>query len=97
MNTLRAAVGSIGPYGTRRRATSSRPCSVTRSNAMTRPERASQYGSECDRFTRCAPSRSIHDGCTGATVRAYRLVVSTISAAMTQAGGFWKRTEPGWT
>ncbi len=71
------------------------PCSVTRSVATADARLRDQCGSEYVFLTRCAASGSIHSGCTGATVRAHNLVVSTSSAAITQRGGLRASAEPG--
>ena len=89
------APGRPGRSPTVRPVTIARPYSVTVSVTTARPPPSSQRGSPYDRFTRWAPRRSAHSGCTAATRRARRRSVSTSSPAITHRGGCLVSTEPG--
>ena len=95
MNTCRAAAGSTGPNGTRRRGTTTTSPSFTRSHAATCPVSGIQCGSKCSRESRCGAICSTHEPRIGATVRNQRRPVSTISAETTRPPCSRGRLDPG--
>ena len=79
------------------RATIGTPNSVTFSSATAEPWRRSQRGSLKVRFASGPASCSAHAGSIAAFVRANSRLVSTSSALMSAAGGFFASADPGKT
>ena len=95
MKTCRAAAGSTGPNGTRRRGTITTSPSFTRSHAATCPVSGIQCGSKCSRESKCGAICSTHDARIGATVLSHRRLVSTTSAETTRPPCSLGRLDPG--
>ena len=95
MKSSRASTGSTRPSWMRRFATIGTPNSVTFSSATAEPCRRSHRGSLKVRFASGPASCSAHAASMAAFVRANSRLVSTSSALMSAAGGFFASADPG--